>query len=417
MQGPRGAPPNAMRILVVSPFSPYPVNWGYAKRVYHLLEVLARRHEITLLTYADRDDPERLAALRAIGTVHIVPTPMSPLGKRLAQVASVVSSKSFQRRTMYTEAMQQTIERLTRAQSFDVIQVETSQMACFRFDGQHAMVVLDEHNIEYELYYRVFKAEGSPARRLFNWLEYVKFKREETDAWRRVTGCLATSAREAAFIRSIAPSTPVTVVPNAVDTEYFKPSDTRVDPNAIVLTGLMKYRPNVDGAIFFVRDILPRVLAKRPSAVFYIVGGEAPPEVTRLASPHVVVTGSVEDVRPYVHRAAVFAVPLRMGSGTRLKVLEGLSMGKPMVSTALGCEGIELTHGEHLLIANEADAFANAVVTLMSDATLAQRLANAGRALMLERYRWEVAVDALERFYDQLSASRGSDGSRRAVAG
>lgn len=406
-----------MKILIVSPFLPYPANWGFAKRVYHLLEVLARRHEITLLTYSDHDNADHVEALRKHAVVHVVQAASSPVGKRLAQLASVASARSFQRRTMFTEAMQRAISDVTSGERFDVIQVETSQMACFRFESD-AHLLLDEHNIEYELYYRVFRAEGSPARRLFNWLEYVKFRREEIAAWRSVAGCLVTSEREAAVIRTIVPSTPVTVVPNAVDTEYFSPADTPVDPNAIVLTGLMKYRPNVDGAIFFVRAILPRVLAKRPNAVFYIVGGDAPPEVMRLASPHVVVTGSVEDVRPYVHNAAVFVVPLRMGSGTRLKVLEGLAMAKPMVSTALGCEGIELTHGKHLLIADEAEAFAESVLTLMSDAPRAQQLGVQGRALMLERYRWEVAVEALEHFYERLlSASSGAGRAQRLVAG
>lgn len=405
-----------MKILIVSPFLPYPANWGFAKRVFHLLEVLARRHELTLLTYSDRDNPDHVQALRKYAAVQVVQAALSPVGKRLAQLASVASASSFQRRMMFSEPMQRAIDDVTRRERFDVIQIETSQMACFRFE-RDALLLLDEHNVEYELYYRVFRAEGSPARRLFNWLEYVKFKREEIAAWRGMSGCLVTSDREAAVIRATVPSTPVTVVPNAVDTDFFSPADTPVDPDAIVLTGLMKYRPNVDGAIFFVREILPRVLAKRPNAVFYIVGGEAPPEVTRLASRHVVVTGSVEDVRPYVHRAAVFVVPLRMGSGTRLKVLEGLAMAKPMVSTALGCEGIELTHGKHLLIANEAETFAEAVLTLMSDAPRAQQLAAQGRALMLERYRWEVAVEALEQFYERLSsAPTAGRGAPRLVA-
>jgi glycosyltransferase involved in cell wall biosynthesis len=211
-----------------------------------------------------------------------------------------------------------------------------------------------------------------------------------------------TSQREVEILHALSPATPATVVPNAVDTDFFTPAAAPVDPDAIVFTGLMKYRPNVDAAIFFVRDILPRILAKRPTAVFYLVGGEAPPAVTRLASAHVVVTGSVDDVRPYVHRAAVFAVPLRMGSGTRLKVLEGLSMGKPMVSTSLGCEGIDLAHGKHLLIANEAETFADAVVELMANPEMAGRLGVEGRDLMLRRYRWETATEELEGFYRQL---------------
>ena len=143
------------------------------------------------------------------------------------------------------------------------------------------------------------------------------------------------------------------------------------------MTGLMKYRPNVDGATFFVREILPRIVQVRPGATFYVVGGEPAPEVLRLAGPNVVVTGGVDDVRPYVHKAAVFVVPLRVGSGTRLKVLEGLSMGKPMVSTALGCEGIDVVAGEHLLVADQAAPFADAVLALMDDPARSRQLAPA----------------------------------------
>jgi glycosyltransferase involved in cell wall biosynthesis len=169
-----------------------------------------------------------------------------------------------------------------------------------------------------------------------------------------------------------------------------------------VFTGLMKYRPNVDAAIFFVDEILPRILVRRPTATFYIVGGDAPPAVTRLASRNVVVTGTVDDVRPYVQKAAVVVVPLRMGSGTRLKVLEGLSMGKPMVSTSLGCEGIDLVHREHLLIADEPRSFASAVLELMSKPDTAATLGAHGRSLMLQRYRWEAAAHELDGFYGRL---------------
>jgi polysaccharide biosynthesis protein PslH len=400
-----------MKILLLCPWFPYPPNWGFAKRVFHILEVLARRHELTLLTYTDGDDAEQVRVLEGLASVHTVPRPALPLGKRLAQLASVASPTSFQQRLMYAPAMQEALDRLSAATRFDVIHVSTSQMACFRFDRRPPLV-LDEHNVEYELYYRVFQAEGSLPRRAFNWLEYRKFRREEIAAWRSVSGCAMTSAREAALVRSIVPDTPTTVVPNAVDTEFFAPSDTETDPDMIVLTGLMKYRPNVDGAIFFVRDILPRILRARPKAVFYIVGAGAPPEVVRLASPNVVVTGGVDDVRPYVHRAAVFAVPLRMGSGTRLKVLEGLSMGKPMVSTSIGCEGIDVTHREHLLIADDADAFADAALELMRNHELSRTLAGNGRALMLARYRWESIVEELEAFYERLIIAAGGGAAR-----
>ena len=396
-----------MKILMLSPWLPFPTNWGFAKRVFHLLEALARRHDVTLLSYSDGDDAESVRVLEQLCTVRTVPAPAFPLGKRLAQLRSLASPTSFQRLTVGTPQMQQALDDLASGPPFDIIHVATSQLAGFRFDPR-SVLVLDEHNIEYELYYRTYQLERSPLRRFFSWLEYAKFKREEIATWRAASGCAMTSRREAELVQRAVPGAPVAVVPNAVDTDFFAPGSGPVDPEAIVLTGLMKYRPNVDGAMFFVREILPRILRVRPTATFYVVGGEPAPEVLRLAGPNVVVTGGVDDVRPYVHKAAVFVVPLRVGSGTRLKVLEGLSMGKAMVSTALGCEGIDVTDGEHLLVADQAAPFAEAVLAVMHDPAMAQGLAERGRALMLERYRWVAAGEALEAFYARLMAMRGA---------
>ena len=394
-----------MKLLLLCPWLPYPVTWGFAKRVYHILEELAVRHDVTLVTYSDGDDQAAQDVLRRLCTVRAVPRPALPAGKRLAQLASVLSPRSFQHRLMYSDAMQRQLDTLASGVAFDVIHVSTSQMACFRFDPRSPLV-LDEHNIEYELYYRVFQAEGSVPRRLFNWLEYRKYRREEIAAWRAADDFAMTSGREAEFVQQLLPAACVASVPNAVDTDYFAPAgaDTDVDPDAIVMTGLMKYRPNVDGAAFFAREILPRILQARPRATFYVVGGEPAPEVMALAGPNVVVTGSVDDVRPYVHRSAVFVVPLRMGSGTRLKVLEGLSMGKAMVSTTIGCEGIDVVDGEHLRIADTPATFADAVVELLGNPRLARTLAGNGRRQMLDRYRWKTVVPTLEGLYAQAAA-------------
>jgi glycosyltransferase involved in cell wall biosynthesis len=173
----------------------------------------------------------------------------------------------------------------------------------------------------------------------------------------------------------------------------------------MVMTGLMRYRPNIDAAAFFVNDIFPQILAERPHARVFIVGGDPPEEVTRLASANVIVTGSVPDVRPFVRKAAVVVVPLRMGGGTRLKVLEGLSMKKAMVSTSIGCEGIEVEDEKHLLVANDADAFAGAVLRLLNDSSAGMQLGEEGYALVVRQYRWEMVVERLEGLYEQLVAS------------
>ncbi len=202
------------------------------------------------------------------------------------------------------------------------------------------------------------------------------------------------------------PAKPTHVAPNGVDIEYFQPSPKPVDPNSLVFTGLISYRPNTDAVLFFVHEVLPHIVKARPEAVFSIVGMGPPDEILRLASPNVKVTGEVPDVRPYIQNASIFVVPLRMGSGTRLKVLEGLAMGKPMVSTRLGCEGIEVRDGEHLLMEDDPQAFAQAVVRLMEDRELSARLGTAGRALVEQNYSWESIVQTMQQFHLQLLQKR-----------
>jgi sugar transferase (PEP-CTERM/EpsH1 system associated) len=392
-----------MQILIVSPMLPYPPTWGFVTRVYQFVRLLSQRHSVSLLTFADGDQSQHAAALRAICTeVHAVPRLMTKGKKRVSQLSSLFSSVSYQWRSHQSERMQQALNELTQRQQFDVIQIESSQLGCFEFDLRAAALVVDEHNIEYELLHRTFHTESSPLRRAYNWVEFKKFQREEISTWQRSSGTVTTSERETEIIRTIVPGKPVKCVPNAVDVEYFSPSSESVDADAVVFTGLMKYRPNVDAALYFVRDVLPRLLAVRPSLVFYIVGGDPPDEVKQLAGPNVVVTGTVADVRPYVYKAAVFVVPLRMGGGTRLKVLEGLSMRKAMVSTSLGCEGIDVKGERHLLIADTAESFASAVLRLLDNPAIADTLATAGRDLVDRHYRWERVVGDLEAFYEEL---------------
>jgi len=300
-------------------------------------------------------------------------------------------------------AFQRRLDELCSGDPFDVILVETSQLAAVCKFDRRSLIVLDEHDIVYELLERMAATESSPIRRLHNRREFIKFKSEEETVWRQVSAITTTSPREVPIISAAAPTTPILAVPNGVDMTYFSPSDQATDPDVVVMTGFMKTRPNIDAALFFVQDVLPRLLAVRPGLVFHIVGGEPPAEIQALAGPHVVVTGSVPDVRPYVARAAVFVVPMRMGGGTRLKVLEALAMKKPLVSTSLGCEGIDVRHNEHLLVADDPAAFAASVIRLLGDQPFATRLATQGYQVVSRHYGWETIVDSVEAFCrDQL---------------
>lgn len=397
-----------LRILVLSPVLAYPPDWGFAQRVYQLVRQLAARHRVSFLCYGRPEERDHIAAMQAIcESVDVVPQPPTAgLGKRRSQLASLISPIPYQTRRYHSAAMQAAIDRLAGQEPFDIIQVESSQLSTFDYRGR-GLLVIDEHNIEYELLQRMRQNERSPFFRLYYGLEYAKCLADEQRLWQRAAGCLLTSAREEAILREHAPGTPTAVIPNGVDTDYFAPSEVSPDPDSIVFTGRIGYRPNADAVVYFVREILPHILRARPRATVTVVGGQVPSEVARLAGPNVVVTGAVPDVRPYVARAGVCVVPLRVGSGTRLKVLEGLAMGKAMVSTSLGCEGIPVRGGEHLLIGDEPETFARQVVRALDDQDLARALGRSGRALVETTFAWEIVGQQLADFYAELLPARG----------
>jgi sugar transferase (PEP-CTERM/EpsH1 system associated) len=394
-----------MKILIVTPSLPYPPHWGFGIRVFHIVKNLGLRHEVVLLTVAGDDQKDEIAAIRQYcADVRVVPGPRKSR-RRFLQLISLFNRRSFLQSSLYSDALQAMITENVGREHFDIIQVESSHLGGLAFNSD-SLLILDEHNIEYKLLQRMYRTERSPVRRLFNWSEFTKFQREEQKFWVRADGVIFTSEQERSEFSEMCPDKPAICGPNGVDVDFFKPADIAVDRNSIVMTGLMRYRPNIDAALFMVNEVLPLIRKKKPDVVFSIVGAGPSDEVLQLAGPNVVVTGEVPDVRPYALAAGLLVVPLRMGSGTRLKVLEGLSLAKPMVTTSLGCEGIEVENNKHLLIADDAESFAQAVITVLDDSNLAASLGTAGRALVEAKYSWVTIVDVIEKFYERLLAKR-----------
>jgi polysaccharide biosynthesis protein PslH len=395
-----------LRILIVTPSIPYPPNWGFGIRVYQIVRELSRRHTVSVVCYSRPGEEDKIAALQAVcHSVHTVQNPLADRrAKRRAQLTAMVGRTSFQTASLRTAAMQRLVTSLVTAEHFDLVQFESSQMCSLKLPADVPWIV-DEHNLEYELLQRMGRTERSPIRKLFNWVEHRKFKREEMSSWERADACVVTSEREARVVVQHVPHKPIHVAANGVDIEFFAPCDDpadTVDPDEMVFTGLLSYRPNADAVTYFVKQVLPLIVARRPRARFTVVGLDAPAEVTRLAGPNVDIVGAVPDVRPYVRRAAMFVVPLRMGSGTRLKILEGLAAAKGVVSTTVGCEGINVVADEHLLVADTAAALADAVVALQTDPARAAELGAAGRRLVEDHYSWVSIVHELEDFYRTL---------------
>jgi glycosyltransferase involved in cell wall biosynthesis len=389
-------------VLVVSAHLPYPPRWGFGTRVYQLMRQISSRHDATLLCYAAPGD-ENVERLRQEFPVEVVHREKRGVaGKRASQLRSLASRVPYDVWTTHSREMQRVIDRLCAEKSFDIVQLESTLLALFEFPPE-ARIVIDEHNVDYEVYARMHETERSPLRRAFYRSQERRFERFEQRGWQEVAAVVATSEREAEIMRRHAPDTRVTAVPNGVDVEYFRLDSTPVEPGTLVFNGVLDYRPNIDGVNFLVDEVLPLVRKHRPDVRVTVVGRGSDGDVKALRRRGADATGEVPDVRPYLQGAEIVVVPIRMGSGTRLKVVEGLAMGRPVVSTTLGCEGVNVRDGEHLLIGDNAAAFAMQIVHLFEHPEIGEALGRAGRKLTEREYSWDYAGERLEQVYRQLS--------------
>ncbi len=404
-----------LRILHLSPMPPGPPRSGAQARMHGLLAHLARRHEVTAVSLLDPGDDAQTCA-RALGDCREVVLVRNPhggggLGKRFLQLRSTASLHSFEHYRCNLPALQWALDGVMSRTPFDLVNVEFPYLAHYRLAPRGAPappVVLDAHDIAHEIVRQVARGGAGLGRRLYAAVNWRKLRRDEIAAFRRADGIYTCSAADRDRVLSDVPSARTAVVPNAADVDFYRPrpSDPPSDGRTVVFFGLLSTFPNTDGVLHFLAEIWPRVVAERPDARFKVIGARPPASVRALAGPRVEVTGLVDDLRPHLASAAALVVPLRLGSGTRLKIVEGMAMGKAIVSTALGAEGIDAVPGRDLLVADDPASFAAAVIRLLDDPGLAARLGSAGRRLAVERYSWAAAALALEGFYAEVLASR-----------
>ncbi|HKJ66917.1 MAG TPA: glycosyltransferase family 4 protein [bacterium] len=285
-----------------------------------------------------------------------------------------------------------------------MVQAEFPSMAFFDVPS-NATKILDCHNVEYDNYRRMSELEWSGIRRFFYQREYTRFYDEEIEVCRKQDALFVTCRRDKEILDTDTAEVPKYIIPNGVDLEYFRPPTIQPEPYSLVFTGMMGYVPNYDAMVYFLDEVFPILQKQVPGIHIYIVGNNPPDILARRESDQVTITGFVEDVRPFIARAAVYVVPLRMGGGTRLKVLEALSMQKPVVTTALGCEGIDVLHEETALITDEPEAFADAIIRLLKDQQLQQRLTRNGYQLVREQYDWRIIGELIERSYQDITSA------------
>jgi polysaccharide biosynthesis protein PslH len=377
-----------VKLLVLSGESPLPADSGARLRVLHLTRALARAASVELAVLGDpgdgRDEPFRLVgAGRARG--------------RLASLATGIRrpydvAKNSSRR----------MRRLGRRREWDTVQVTLPSLLPAALEAGRP-VVLDAHNVEADILRTFAEHEPSAVRRArWRW-EAAKMERWEQSAARRVRAVVATSDVDAeAFERYGARD--VLVVPNGVDVAGV-PFEPPAPGTTLLYIGHYGYRPNVYAARELAEEVLPRLRERIEDATLVIVGRDAGPEILALGRGEgVEVVGAVPDVRPYLRRARLTVIPVRAGSGTRLKALEAMAAGVPVVSTVFGLTGIEVRDGEEVLIAETPDMLAEAAAMIIGDDGLATRLATRARALVERKYDWQELAAPLVELHLRLAA-------------
>jgi len=401
-----------MRILMISPTLPWPLNMGTKIRIYHVLRELARAgHEVTLLTLAHEPyGPEDLGALKAhCHELHVVPVKNRPRPK--AALKSLISRKPYRVAKFESQKFRQAVAQ-TLQKNYDILWVHFMETLAYVPQSytrkKRLLLVLDQHNAD-ERFWETYAREGWLWTRLFAKINLWQLRKFQTFALKRVDVIMSTSKEDADFTRTRLPNpaTQVWVVPNGVDTESFCLPDTAERKNRIIFCGTMDVLMNIDAVEWFACQIFPKIRKTVPDAEFWIVGRDPVPRVKALGSlPGVRVTGRVEDIRPYYTKAKVAVAPFRYGGGTKIKVLEAMALGVPVVATSVGCQGIKVTPGKHLFKEDNEESFAQRVVILMQDKNLRLKMTTEARRLVEERYSWHAIMDDTIRRLEQMVSKR-----------
>ena len=391
-----------MRILWVKVGGLWPLNTGGRLRSFHTIAELSRRHRVILATtHGPGDDAERLVN-RLPGCEQIVSLPYAAPKRGTARFATALlrswlSPLPLDLWKWRVPALRREVGRLVTTGDIDLCVADFLLSAAnVPLDGP-VPVIFFAHNVEHLIWKRLSQVETRPWRRVLLELEWRKMRRYEARACARARLTIAVSDVDRALLAASAPGARVCAIPTGVDTRYFAPNGIREAPARLVFSGSMDWYPNEDALLYFIDAILPSIRRDVPEVSLTVVGRNPTARLrTAAAQAGVQVTGTVDDVRPHIAEAAVYVVPLRVGGGTRLKIFEALAMGKAVVSTTVGAEGLPLIPGDHFLQADDPVQFAHAVVSLLRDPIRRKALGSAGRRLVAERYSWQQVAGEFE---------------------
>jgi sugar transferase (PEP-CTERM/EpsH1 system associated) len=405
-----------LRVLQFAPRVPWPLDTGAKLRNYHLARVLSGRARIALLSFYEQAQ-NTMDLLEVYERIVKVPRDKAYSFRKILRGA--IGRTPLPVLNYTSEQMKQTLARIVDENDFDIVQVESihlmNYLPAVRAARSRPVVVCDWHNIESDLMSQYAAREPNLARKSYARRTARLMNQFEQRALGEFDAHIAVSDGDAERMRERNPAARIFVIENGVDTAYY--ADEQNQPktkNRVLFVGSMDYHANIDAAVEFARDVWPAVHERKPELIFTIVGRDPTSAVRHLASiDGVEVTGSVEDVRPYYREAIAAVVPLKVGGGSRLKILEAMAAGVTVVSTTRGAEGLHVGDGENILLADSNEEFTEAIVKLIENPNLSGEISAHGRALAADRYDWSKIGRALFDSYQYLLSERAAPAGQR----
>jgi sugar transferase (PEP-CTERM/EpsH1 system associated) len=402
-----------MKILWVKAGGLVPPDTGGKIRSYNILRELARQHSVTFFSFYaahEGDSHPNLKNIfdRAVCVPLHLPAPKSP-AEMLNYGFRLLSAEPYGITKFCRPEVQQRLRALLKQESFDVIVCDFIFAAGVIPWDWPTPKVLFTHNVEATIWRRHYEVASNPIWKAISWREWRKMEAAERRYLRLADRVLTVSEMDRDAFASFLEPEKLTVIPTGVDIDYFQPMTVDEAANTLVFTGSMDWLPNEDAILYFVDAILPLIKQQCPEVSLEVVGRSPSRKLQALAEREksVRLTGWVEDIRPFVARGSVCIVPLRIGGGTRLKIFEAMAMGKAVVSTSVGAEGLPVRAGENILLADTPIDFANAVISLLRDPNQRKQLGASARALVQEKYSWpSVAASFARTLHDAVNSFR-----------
>jgi sugar transferase (PEP-CTERM/EpsH1 system associated) len=405
-----------VNVLWVKTAGLYPPDTGGKIRSYNMLRQIAREHSVTLFTFYARHEGDRNPSLagefdKAVCMPLAMPEPKSA-GELLHYLRCCFSREPYNIAKYCVPAVRKALAQLLRRNAYDVIICDFVFAAGAIPWDWPCPKILFTHNVETTIWKRHFLATRNPLWKALSWREWRTMARAERRYLARADHILAVSESDRDELLRVVPNQPISVVRTGVDSEYFMPDSQAADEDSVVFTGSMDWLPNEDAVLYFLKEIFPLIRREVPETSFTVVGRSPSPRLKSIAASEtrVYLTGWVEDVRPFLARSALCIVPLRIGGGTRIKIFEAMAMGKAVLSTSIGAEGLPVRDGADIAIADTPEEFARKAVALLRQPAERARLGSAGRRLVSERYSWAAAAEPVLRAIDAV-ASRPFDGN------